>query len=311
MKNPKEDSISETSWKLSEYGKPRTTLGLVSLFWKEYEYEDSKGKTINAQDYIFSEDYQPEFTFGMITRDEILAVLKRLKKCPEYALYPEKIKSQQKTSKIMILFSFLIFILSWVLLAVLKSQKKIYIFCGVCFIFVLTFCFACCQFSNSRSEFRRYLAYRDIYFDEVLKDCNKIFSKRGVKFYYNNFSKFRDIIVRIRKPELMKRKEGETFERHYLGFESIIKNAEEVAKKKGVESVKGVDKLIAEKNVYGNFVADEVLRTRMILEEMKENNVKDLEGGGKKRGVGREIRGEEDKENIDTDRRPINVDDEE
>lgn len=265
----KDDGIS---WKDAEYGKPKTTIGLVGLFWKEFEYEDKKGKTIKHQDYIFSEDYKPEYTYGMITRDEILVVLQRLKKCPEYVLYPKKFKMMEQSSKVLILLSFLIFIASWVMLTVVKSKAKILIFCVMSFIFVFIFCIACCRFSSSRSKFKRYLAYRDIYFDEVLKDCNKMFSSRGVKFYYNNFSKYRDIVIRIRRPGFMKKQEGEIFERHYLGFESIIKHSEEKARKLGKDKVTGPDLYINQKNVFGNFVVDEEKRGELVKEEMKLND---------------------------------------
>lgn len=114
--------------------------------------------------------------------------------------------------------------------------------------------------------------------------------------------------MRVRKPDLMKKIEGEAFERHYLGFEPIIKNAEEKAEENGIESVKGPDRVIAEKNVYGNFVADQGLRTRIVLEEMKENEKnQENEILNEKFERKKKILGsDEGKENIDTDRVPIN-----
>ena len=275
----------DEAWKLADYEKPRTQHGLIGLFWKTMKIEQPDGSTLESQDYIISGDYKPEYTHGMITKDEIMAVIKILKTSPNYDLYPKKFSSKQNSSKMLSLASFFLLVLALVSLTLMPGPLKLISFTSLSILFMILFSVSCCSFWSSRTEFKHHLACRDVYFDEVLHNCNKLFEKRGVKFYYNDMSPTRDILVRVRKPRRQNRiVDGIAFEKYYLGFESIIKNAEE-KKRNGKESeIHGADLGYAHKNVWGDFVVDSGRRTKMILDRMKRSQVK-YGGEGAHHGV--------------------------
>ena len=112
--------------------------GRISLSWKTAT-NDRTGELV--QDYIFTEDYNPENTFGLITKTEILAVIERLKQCPEYVLFPSKFTVFKNLSKLLIFSSFLVFVSSWMILTVIQEELArmiLFSILGITFLVVLS-----------------------------------------------------------------------------------------------------------------------------------------------------------------------------
>ena len=89
--------------------------GRLSLIWKTAT-NDRTGELV--QDYIFADDYNPENTYGLITRTEIMSVIDRLRQCPEYILFPLKFTIFEDISKLLIFSSFIVFVSSWMILTI-------------------------------------------------------------------------------------------------------------------------------------------------------------------------------------------------
>ena len=239
---------------------------MVSLFWKCFERETANGHIVYEYDYIYSKEYSPKYTYGVILKDEIDSVVDRLRKCPEYNLHPQIFDNRELKIKLLLLLSFTIFCFAWVSLTLFRGYFRLFSFLLLNIIFLMLFVISCARLSNNRGQYKHYLARRDVYFDEVMKNTNRIFRKRGVKFFYNDMSKSRDIIVRIRRPlKPVLIQENTKNERHYLGFETILKNAEEQVKNGKTGEIPECHKVIAKKNVYGSFVPENMRKKRVLM----------------------------------------------
>lgn len=143
-----EDSIQ--NWKFASYSRPKTLPGMVSLFWKNFERENANGQLVQEFDYIYSKDYIPEYTYGVILKDEIDSVIARLRHCPEYNLHPDVYSRRELSHKICLLVSFAIFCLAWVSLTVCRGYVRLLSFLLLNIVFLMVFVMACARMSNNR-----------------------------------------------------------------------------------------------------------------------------------------------------------------
>lgn len=189
-------------------------------------------KSIWIQDYVLSNTlYSPELTYGMITQKEIEVLFERLKESPHYILKPRSFSFLRALYLLMFFTAFCLFFLAFFLLSINQiipfSPELCFAVPFICFIIFLLF--GLFLFYCSKIQKRKYLSKRDIFFDEIIKDTNNLYASRGVKFYYNESSPDREVIIFVTKPndeEMARRAELIYAENNYLATKVEADNAE-------------------------------------------------------------------------------------